>query len=52
MPGTVSVDGAVVAVSTTTSEPTVFLAAIGITTVTATGSAQARLVRGLDEEVR
>ncbi len=51
MAGTVSIDGDVVTVSTTTSEPTVFLAAIGITTVTATGSAQARLVRGLDEEV-
>lgn len=49
--GTVSVDGAVVMVSTTTSEPTIFLGAIGITTVTGTGTAQARLVRGLAEEV-
>ncbi len=49
--GTVAVDGALVTVTTTTTEPTVFLAAIGITTVTATGTAQARLVRGLTQEV-
>ena len=51
MAGTVDVRGDVIEVTTTTSGPTVFLAAIGIGTVSATGSAQARLVRGLEQEV-
>ena len=49
--GTVDVRGDVIDVTTTTTQPTVFLAAIGIGTVAATGTAQARLVRGLDQEV-
>lgn len=49
--GTVDVRGDVIEVTTSTTEPTVFLAAIGIGTVSATGNAQARLVRGLDTEV-
>lgn len=49
--GTVDVRGDVIEVTTTTTEPTVFLAAVGIDSVNATGSARARLVRGLSEEV-
>ena len=49
--GTVEVRGAVIEVSTRITEPTVFLAAIGIGSVSATGNAQARLVRGLRKEV-
>lgn len=49
--GTVDVRGDVIEVSTTTSRPTVFLAAIGIGSVSATGNARARLVRGLEQEV-
>lgn len=40
-----------VEVSVTVSEPTTFLGAIGVNTVTATSHATARLVRGLDQEV-
>lgn len=49
--GSVYVRGDVIEVTTTTSQPTVFLAAIGIGSVSATGIAQARLVRGLEQEV-
>jgi Flp pilus assembly protein TadG len=49
--GTVDVRGDVIEVTTISSRPTVFLAAIGIGSVSATGSAQARLVRGLEQEV-
>lgn len=49
--GTVSVRGQLIEVTTTTSRPTVFLAAIGIGTVSASGTAQVRLVRGLEQEV-
>jgi len=51
------VRGAAVATATTVTvtaevtEPTTFLAAIGITEVNATGTATARIVRGLDQEV-
>lgn len=50
--GSIEVRGTVIDVTTSATEPTVFLAAIGITSVTATGGAQARLVRGLDQEVQ
>jgi len=49
--GTVVARGDVVEVTTSTSEPTVFLAVIGIHSVSATGSASARLARGLTQEV-
>ena len=49
--GTVAIDGPVITVTTTATEPTVFLAAIGITALTADGTARARLVRGVSEEV-
>lgn len=49
--GSVDVRGDVVEVTTSISEPTVFLAAIGIGSVSATGTARARLVRGLEREV-
>lgn len=49
--GSVDVRADVIEVTTNISEPTVFLAAIGIGTVSATGTAQARLVRGLEREV-
>ncbi len=42
--GSVSVTGGVVAVETSASEPTVFLAMIGIGTVSARGSARADVV--------
>lgn len=49
--GSVDVRGDVIEVTTSITEPTVFLAAIGVSSVSATGNAQARLVRGLQTEV-
>lgn len=49
--GTSSADTAHVTVEVTVTRPTIFLSAIGIGSVSATSHTDARLVRGLDQEL-
>jgi len=48
--GTVTVDGATVTVTTSTTYKPIFVSLLGIGTMTATGSATARTVRGITQE--
>ncbi|NED96859.1 hypothetical protein G1H11_16250 [Phytoactinopolyspora alkaliphila] len=45
--GDVSIHGDIIRVTTATSEPTVFLSILGITTMSATGEASVRITTGL-----
>lgn len=49
--GTAAATATTVTVTTEVTEPTTFLAALGISEVSATSTATARIVRGLDQEV-
>lgn len=49
--GSATASATTVTVTATVTEPTTFLAAIGITDVSATATATARIVRGLDQEI-